>query len=350
MYTIKKRAEDFIVQEITSSGEILNKENYKFENGEGNQLICVMKKRSWETILAVREIARRLHISRSRIGYAGMKDKKAVTSQIISIFDVKKEDVEQLKIKDIEVIPIRYSNKKIDLGNLEGNHFKIIVYSNKVPKKETKVPNFYGEQRFGSIRRNSDIIGRYLLEENFEGAVMTYLCQLSKKEKKDATESRKKLKKEKDFKAAYDCFPNYLKFEKMLLSKLAEKVDYIEALKALPQKLVLMFVHAYQSKLFNEYLEKVIERKLNYTEGPIFGYKYQITNDLEKEILEKNKVWTDNFLIREFPKLSMKGTKRNLFIKVKELKIEKLKEKKYLVEFSLPKAAYATVVIDQLFS
>jgi len=347
MYSIKQKPEDFVVQEITVSKKVLDK-NFKFKKSEGDQLICVLKKTNWDTISATSEIAKRLHISKSRIGYAGMKDKRAVTTQLISIFNVKKEDIEKIKIKDIELFPIKYSNEKILLGDLHGNNFKIIVDSNKKPKQVTKVPNYYGEQRFGTLRKNTHIVGKALIEEDFEKAVMIYLTEIGNEEE-ETTNARKKLAKEKDFKASYEYFPKHLKFERILLNKLVEKEDYISALKALPGKLLIMFIHAYQSKLFNEFLDEVIKRKLDHTEGPLFGYKYEIQNDLEKEILERNKIWTDNFLIREFPKLSSKGKKRNLFVDVKDLKIKEIEKNKYLIEFSLAKSAYATVVIDYLF-
>ncbi|MBP3444168.1 MAG: tRNA pseudouridine(13) synthase TruD, partial [Methanocorpusculaceae archaeon] len=72
--------EDFIVEELPIT----------FTN-TGPYTICRLTKKSWEHQHAVREITNRLHISPKRFGWAGTKDRNAVTTQYVSLYDVQKE-------------------------------------------------------------------------------------------------------------------------------------------------------------------------------------------------------------------------------------------------------------------
>ncbi len=87
--------EDFIVDEIP--GDI---------GTEGRFLICRLKKKGWDQQRAVKEIAKRLGISYKRIGFAGTKDKHAVTSQLVSIEGITAEEIEQVRIRDITLEPV----------------------------------------------------------------------------------------------------------------------------------------------------------------------------------------------------------------------------------------------------
>jgi len=352
MYEIKKEPEDFIVEEITETGKTLSvNKNYSFnENSEGNHLICVLIKKNWDTHLALKEISKRLHISRNRIGFAGTKDKKAITSQLISISDMKKEEAEKVKIKDIKLIPLYYSNKRISLGNLKGNHFIIKVYSKKKPKQAENAPNFFGEQRFGKARPITHLVGKAIINGKPEEAVMIYLTKSFDAEKEEVKQARERLLEEKDFKKALEYFPFYLRYEKTLLNHLSEYPgDYIGALRVLPKTLKLMFIHAYQSYLFNKMLDYMIENKIEEKELPLVGYESELT-EWQKEILKKENIPIENFHIQFLPELSSEGLMRKAFIKLNNFKIIKQEEDYLIIEFSLPKGSYATSVIKYLFS
>jgi tRNA pseudouridine13 synthase len=352
MYEIKKQPEDFIVEEITREGNILSiNGNYFFDDkSNGRELICVLIKKNWDTLLALKEISKRLHISRNRIGFAGTKDKKAITSQLISLSGVKKEEAEQVKIKDIQLKPLYYSNERISLGYLKGNHFKIKVYSDKEPREATVIPNYFGVQRFGKTRPITHLVGKKIIEGKPEEAVMIYLTESFEGEKEEVRKAREKLRKEKDFKNAFDYFPFYLKYERSLIGHLIEYPgDFIGALRILPKTLKLMFVHAYQSYLFNKMLDYAVKYKIKVDELPLVGYGSKL-NDWQKEILKKEGIGLDNFHVKFLPELSAEGLMRKAFIELNDLKITRGKKEEYLLEFSLPKGTYATTVIDFLFN
>src|SRR3989338_771011 len=90
MHKIKQIPEDFIVKEI----------NDVQIDDDGSYAYFLFKKRNYDTIKAIQAIAKKLGINGKSIGFAGNKDRNAITEQIISIKNGKK-DFENLAIKDI---------------------------------------------------------------------------------------------------------------------------------------------------------------------------------------------------------------------------------------------------------
>src|SRR5207245_4067667 len=82
--TIKASADDFVVDELSSPPTPAI---------DGRYTIVALRVRNWETNRLVRELARGLHISRRRIGFAGTKDNRAVTTQLFSFENVPPETI-----------------------------------------------------------------------------------------------------------------------------------------------------------------------------------------------------------------------------------------------------------------
>jgi len=125
---LRQEVEDFTVREIT------NRE----EGKEGKYLILELRKRDWDTHHLTRTLAKVLQISQKRIGVAGTKDKRAFTTQKISIFDIDASEVENIHLKDIELKVLGRSRKSIELGDLWGNDFVIKIRDIASPAEETK--------------------------------------------------------------------------------------------------------------------------------------------------------------------------------------------------------------------
>lgn len=352
-YEIKRFPEDFAVEEITPDKKILKIDGkYSFdEKSSGDQLICILKKTNWDTNLALRELARRLYVSRKRIGFAGTKDKRAATVQRISLWKIK-PNIQDMHIKDMEIIPLCYSDSRIELGDLWGNRFTIKVYTKKKvdKKKLKKIPNFFGVQRFGDSRPLTHLVGKEILHGNLEKAVKLYLAKVFPKESPQAKEARKQLAKGWNYAGALQYFPYSLSFERTMIAHLAQyQNDYAGALRKLPKFLKIMFVHAYQSYIFNEFLKEVIKKKLGYETGPLFGTQTKPGNGLEEKILKKEKIAPADFFVCSMPEMSSQGERRKLWIEMKDFEILE-KGKDYItIRFSLPKGCYATTVIDWIF-
>lgn len=274
---LKASAEDFVVEEVSADLPSVP---------EGAYTIARLRVREWETNRLVRQLARSLRISRRRIGFAGTKDKRALTTQLFSFERLSPDDVTCLRIKDVEVLDAFPSSRGLEIGDLVGNAFRIVVRDLKLPTAEAAdavaatttqlrgfhgFPNFFGIQRFGSVRPVTHEVGRHLVRGEFREAVDTYVANPIEGEDPESFEVREALAASGDVKGALRSYPRSYTFEKALLSHLAvHPGDYVGALRVLPMNLLIMFVHAYQSYLYNRILGERMRRRLPIHE-PLVG-------------------------------------------------------------------------------
>ncbi|MBI5635991.1 tRNA pseudouridine(13) synthase TruD [Candidatus Micrarchaeota archaeon] len=363
---------EFIVEEVTPSGALLEAGKQLDLGKAGDQGLekdffshFVLEKTNWNSSQAVKEIARRLRINAKRFNFAGTKDRSARTTQLVSAFAVKPEDLLKVRLKDVSINGAWKARGKIKLGELSGNRFTIILTNENMGKPVSRqlveqnysrlnglVPNFFGSQRFGSLRANSHVVGKFLLQKKFLDAAQNFLCATDEGEGSGGFEARTKLAgiwgQENCFKLALDFFPQHLKYERTVLGHLSQfPTDYIGALRKLPRVLQLMFVHAYQSFLFNQVLLKKIGES-DFNEGEeanLVGYESAPTA-LEEELLSADGLSKDDFLLKSLPELSSKGSRRKLFVKLNGFQI--LQDEPLTIRFSLPPGAYATVAVEEL--
>ncbi len=237
----------------------------------GPYLICELTKTNWELQHAIKEIARRLNISHRRIGWAGTKDKNAVTTQFISIYDVTPEQVAAVRLKDIRLVVVGQSNEQLSLGDLGGNRFDLVIRDTVSDNLEERVaeisaisaralPNYFGLQRFGVIRPLTHRVGEYILHGDYERAVVTYVGEAFPHERDDIRATRNAFADSRDPKEALQNLPPHMSFERTMLHHLyMHPGDYAGALRELPPKLLSMFVSAFQSYVFN----RVLSRRLS---------------------------------------------------------------------------------------
>ncbi|MEM3088042.1 MAG: tRNA pseudouridine(13) synthase TruD, partial [Candidatus Bathyarchaeia archaeon] len=274
---LRQLPEDFIVEEILIDGSFAGVQNVPepvFAE-KGRFLICLLVKKNWDTFLAVRWLARHLKISEKQVSYAGIKDARALTAQHISIRNPGLLSLEGVFGSDLKVYPLRFTNRPITARALLRNRFRIIVRNVDSTFEQIKhivdtvvrelsllggIPNFYGYQRFGTIRPVSHVIGRYLLKGDFEKAVLTFLTEPSPYEPPETFIARKNLLETGDFKVAKTTFPKYLVYERLMLSKLSDEPrNFIDAFRCLPIRLQKLLVQAYQGYLFNRILSRRIK-------------------------------------------------------------------------------------------
>lgn len=253
---LRQEAEDFMVHEISNPVKSSEEPSAKY-------LICKMEKRNWELQRAVKEIAKILGVSHRRISWAGTKDKHAVTTQLISLYDISEAEIENLHLKDITLTPVGRTSQQLSLGELQGNRFEITIRSCSPDNLEERVsqinscvaegvPNYFGIQRFGVKRPVTHLVGKQILLEDYKEAVRTYVGFPSDGESEDVAAARTAYLSDNDPKAALENLPVQMRYERAILHHLAEiPEDYEGALKSVPPKLLSMFVSAYQSWLFN---------------------------------------------------------------------------------------------------
>ncbi len=365
--------------------------------------IFLLKKRNWDTMTAIKEIAKRAGIRHRDIGFAGTKDRHAVTYQYISVPAQAKEKVEGVQIRDIELRFISYG-RFIKLGHLLGNRFRVIVHDvdenafegTKAIVRELRekggFPNYFGYQRFGEKRVTNHLIGKLLLQGDFEGAARLFLG--AHEGGMEGDEVRRHFWETGDVDRALEEFPNFLRYERTLLHRYKETGSWKRAFLSLPLPIMRIFIHAYQGYLFNLYISRRIEEGLPLNEvlvgdivvqvkggipyrdrtyrvtetnlnfvnekirrgkamvsGPLFGFAMRrakgLPGRLEEEILEEEGLLLEVF--KKLPKpMAEPGGRRELLIRPLGLTYGYVPEKGMCFRFFLPKGVYATSVLREI--
>lgn len=360
---LKEQVEDFVVKELASH-----------DAEEGDHLIVKLRKQNMTTMDAIDKLSKMLHISRNRVGYAGNKDKRAVTEQFISIQGVSEEEVRNVYTDefDIEVVG---KNGKIGLGNLKANRFDITIRDLRLPADDLrdralkivdeldgKMPNYFGEQRFGSTRPVTHQVGRLILKGDYEEAVWTYIAKPYDEEYKSIRKVREELWETREVEGAAERFPEKFRYEKTLLYHLTKNPgDYEGAIKRLPEGLQTLFVHAYQSWVFNRTLSRLLDEGWYDEEYdiPLVGYKTEFNDnrpdEIMQEVLEEEEIDRDDFRSPDIPELQSEGSLRRAFADFRNFEVLDIDEddlnmakNKMEVGFDLPKGCYATVFLREV--
>ncbi len=396
---LKKYPEDFRVEE----------EIDLFEESKGEYSIAKIWSRNWETNRLVKQLADKLGISPDNIDFCGTKDKRAITTQWMS-FKCGPERLKELNIKDVEVKDVFTSHRSLNIGAHKRNKFEILLRDMWVGPEEVSAradkigqkikekggfPNWFGVQRFGTMRPITHIVGKKILKGDFEGAVKKYVASPVEGEGEKCYEAREFLEKKWDPNEALNIYPNVLTFERRILNHLKDNPgEFVPALKTLPHNLLMMFVHAYQSYLFNKMISlrlkrdlplndaligdvvlptdsdglpnkdtkvEVNERNLTkaskmiregkaFVSAPLYGHKSKLSKgeqgDIEAKIIEEEGVKKEDFIIPEISSISSTGTRRNIFAPVKDFEWD-LEGEALRLSFSLNKGTYATTLLRE---
>jgi tRNA pseudouridine13 synthase len=389
--TIKSSADDFIVEEITKNGVVLelgrnfNGSDLGDPSQDGKFTRFVLKKRDWNTVQALKAIANKLGRGIRSMGFAGTKDRTSTSSQLCSMFGVEPEKLSKVYIKDIEIHGAWPSQSPVKMGDLLGNRFTVKIKDASAPEEAERIdkelggvfPNYFGEQRFG-FRSNNVAIGVDLMKGNLESATMRYLTDTTNESNEDSVNARIRLAEEKDFKEALNYFPKHLAYERSMIDYLSRfPTDYGNALRKLPRTLALMFVHSVDSYIFNKEVEERAkaggpvleagdiacradqhgfpdyssifeyhgETGSLFPVGNIVGYESRI-NDPEKSILSDMGLEQQDFRMQSMPELNCKGSRRVLFAPYVDFQ-HGMEGDAVTLRFGLPSGSYATVLLDQ---
>jgi tRNA pseudouridine13 synthase len=422
---IRKSVEDFVVEEVLVDGskaEIRKAAETRVlgaSDAKQRYLLCVLVKRNWDTFITLKNIANQLGVSQRQIHIAGIKDAKAVTSQHITVENCSMEDVAKVNIKDIEIRPIGYVREKLSTYYLFGNNFTISLKEIKqsestVAKRiaETAatleaiggIPNYFGHQRFGTTRPITHLVGKAIVEGDFEAAAMLFLAKPSIHEHPSSRNARVELQSTRNFTLALQDFPKQLRYERLMLRHLVVKPkDFIGAFRRLPIKLQALFVQAYQSYLFNRFLSARVKNgfSLNRAEVgdfvvnversglsmvnivkvaneenlakinalikadrmrvalPLIGVKQNISQgimgQIEKQVLEEESAESENFRVEAVREMRKRGRLRPIVTPIMNFKLldvlnSAVNSKEYQADlkFMLLRGSYATVLLREI--
>ena len=158
--------DDFVVEELP----------IKFA-GRGNFIIAKIKKRHLGTWDLIESLGKGLQIYENEIGYAGLKDKNATTTQYISIPKKYSKDLKNFRHNKIEILETTLHGSKLNIGDLKGNSFEINLHEvkqedvGKIEKLLKQIsligmPNYFGFQRFGyEGEANLEKARKYIYED-----------------------------------------------------------------------------------------------------------------------------------------------------------------------------------------
>jgi tRNA pseudouridine13 synthase len=158
--TVRLHPEDFVVQEIPAFAP----------SGSGEHLFMWITKKNLTTEEAVARICRALAVDARGAGYAGMKDRRAITTQMVSVpfaADRRESEALGLDVEGISVATATRHQHKLRPGHLKGNRFSIVLRDlprESVPEVVSElegagkmgVPNAFGPQRFGRAGDNAE--------------------------------------------------------------------------------------------------------------------------------------------------------------------------------------------------
>ncbi len=143
--------EDFVVEELLGYPA----------SGDGEHLLLRVRKRERNTQEVARAIARLARVRDVAVGYAGLKDRRALATQHFTVQLPGREapDWSQLEDASLQVLETTRHHRKIRRGSLQGNRFVIRVTQVQGDRELTRqrlqriaaegVPNYFGSQRFG---------------------------------------------------------------------------------------------------------------------------------------------------------------------------------------------------------
>ncbi|MEA3456314.1 MAG: tRNA pseudouridine(13) synthase TruD [Campylobacterota bacterium] len=330
---------DFTVEEIPL---------YEF-TGEGEHLVLKVRKKELTTWEMLDIISGYIGIKRRDMGYAGLKDKHAMTIQYISLPAKYASEVETFTHEKIKVLEATRHNNKIRVGHLKGNRFhirlkKILgVQKNKLDSvlkwiKSNGVPNYFGEQRFGTDGNNWED-GKKLIEGKLKirdrktrefliGSYQSYLFNnwLSRRieislllEKFTETEVE-----------------DVMGLERGLLQGSKEQSSFFKLLKG-----DLMMHYPYGRVFYVEDLTEEAERFATKDIAPtglLPGTKVKRAEGAAKMIESQYD-----------EKMNQSGARRYAWVQVTEIEKKYIQERAhYELSFVLPKGSYATNVLDVL--
>jgi tRNA pseudouridine13 synthase len=253
---LRERVEDFLVEEIPL---------YE-PSGEGEHIYLFVEKRAMSTMEMVGLIARHFGVRRRDVGYAGLKDKRAITRQLLSVWMPKAriEDVPMLSHDRVAILWADRHVNKLRPGHLKGNRFSIrirgvsfqaVLQAQRELERLARdgLPNRIGEQRFGYLA-NNHLVGRAIVLGRWSEAVEHLLSPSAAHP--DAQAAGRRLFREGRFADALADFHESLRTERDVLRALASGATPEEAIRRMDRPVAAYYVTAFQSALFNAVLNR----------------------------------------------------------------------------------------------
>ncbi len=363
---IRIEPEDFEVSELISE------KSKKSISDQHGYAVYKLKKKKIDTNHALSGIFRQKGI---RLKSLGLKDASAVTEQFVCSGN-KGKPTENFSSDKYSLEHLGFVKKPLSKKDMIGNHFKLKISDcqNRLESftEYDKILNFYGYQRFGSKRPVTHLIGKSILQQDFEKTVDLILSFTSSYDSKENTEIRQKLSDKANYQQYFDQVPVQMDIERIVLKEMIEHGEPIRAIRAIPVSLRRFYIQAYQSFIFNQSLsaafldgENLFEAQTGdvcfdhnsiigkYVKGmdqnlalPFVGYSYYKKTRFDfqiSKILQQEEIYPKDFFIKEMQEASSEGGFRQAAIHCSDYSAHD-----DVVEFSLSRGSFATILLREI--
>jgi len=396
----KSSSEAFRVREIS---------DYPMPDPAGSFSVLRVESRDWEQHELGQAIARRLGLSAASVQWAGTKDRRAVAERLVSYRGPLPSG--DLGLPRVVVRDAYTARDGLVLGRHFGNAFEVRVDELPVPVADALAlfrateeelrrlghwPNFFGPQRFGEVRPVTHDVGRHVVRGDLAAAVETYLTARPAGVPDGVGDAARATYAEThDAARALREFPSAYRFERAMLERLANGEGPDRAFRALGRELRLLFVHAFQSLLFNRWLSRraaaglplgrpvpgdrllrigrdgtvrsqegvpvaednlvecrdLVARGGAWVAGPLVGYETPLSEGepgtILADLLREEGVDRSMFRVPASPEVASRGAWRPAVLPVPPIGLSAAEPDSVWFRFALPKGAYATVFLRE---
>ena len=257
---IRQRDDDFLVEE----------QPLYEPSGQGEHVYLFIEKRGMPTLDVARRVAKAFSVHKGAVGYAGLKDKRAVTRQLFSVHLPQRggEDAAVARLAHQPNLTILWVDRhvnKLRRSHHAGNRFVIrireveatdVIKVKRVIDRLQQIgaPNYVGEQRFG-FRHNGDDLGRLMLREQYQAFLDLMLGGPSEDDSPYLHEARKAYEAG-DYFAALEHWPRRMRYERQAIDALRQGKSARDAVMSIDRSQRELLIHSWQSRVFNAVLDR----------------------------------------------------------------------------------------------
>ncbi len=378
----KEQPEDFQVEELPL---------YPC-SGSGEHLFLWIEKQGISSHELLKQLAKGLKLKERELGYAGLKDTRACTRQMISIPARCSDRLDNLKLCKARILSSERHGNKLRIGHLAGNRFTIRL--REVHPQAAKraaaifqvlqkrgVPNRFGEQRYG-VLANSARLGLLLIQGEYSSFCRELLGDPQSIRNADWQAAASAFRTD-NLQLCLVKLPQRMRDERHLVRMLLEGKTAQAAVLSMPRNLLRLFLSAAQSQFFDRLLEQRLPDLDRLQDGdiafkhingacfrvpdasleqqratdleisptaPLFGHKLMLAEQApgrqEIEMLREAGLSLASWKLSQG--LSMPGERRPLRVPLNAPLITEAAENSLQLSFCLPKGSYATSVLSEL--
>ena len=383
---IKQQPDDFQVEEITR----------RQAGGEGDFALYRLDKRGWTTPDALAIIRKRWKIETRRVSVGGLKDRHAETTQYLTIY---RGPQRKLTHPNLQLTYLGKTPEAYESQHIEANRFAITVRAMTGAQVsaalrgldevlDVGVPNYYDDQRFGSVAHGGPFLARHLILGEYEAALRTALTAPYAFERAGQKKEKSVLRQHwGDWRRCGDLLPRGS--TRNLVDFLATHAgDFRGALERLPPDLRTLYLSSYQSHLWNRMLvdwvtdhvahrdltavtlrqgevpmprvlNADVREELRTLQLPLHSARNHLDDSDPRKpyfdhVLKEEGLDLDQFKLKGFRNLFFSKGERAAWCFPEELEARNAADEKHpgklklTVRFVLPRGSYATLVVKRI--